>query len=654
MQFFSNLSLTLKNAVSFGFILLMMLAIVVISLLGFLNIESGIDDYSEYAEDYAIVSQLQENLLMMRMNVKDFLITNSDRDRQEFRDYSDKFDGVLRIAKSEINKPERAEKVREIERLINGYKTDFAAVEDTIKQRNDLIANAYGPSAIKIRSELSELIQTAYEDGDPAASFVGDQAIQALLLGRIYYTRYFRSTAQSDLVRGKEELKVKFVDALQKLKAEIQNPGRVAILQDVEREHGIFLRIIDQISAAIQQRNNLVLNKLDVTGPQIARLGNQIIESVDVDRNRLREVLIERVQKEKLYILMFALGALGLGVCFTFLANKFVTDPIKKIAASAKRIAQGDLTVRVEEGSKDETGQLAKALNATVQQLNEDMTQITMVSRDLNAQFKELNQLSQNTQKQMEEQQQAADSVATATMQMSTVTDEIAKSTVHATQAVEQTLEKTNAGQQVMNKNIQSVQTLDENITQTSKHIQKLEQNSDEISGIVQVISSISDQTNLLALNAAIESARAGEHGRGFAVVADEVRTLAAKTQASTEEIQKIIDNLQSGTQSAVREMQASCERASECVCQSQETQAALEEIALSIDSLKGINIQVATATEENSVVAQDVSRSIVQVKDSSDETLLATQKSTQVNEHIGMQASCLEGLVSKFTLSAV
>ena len=202
-----------------------------------------------------------------------------------------------------------------------------------------------------------------------------------------------------------------------------------------------------------------------------------------------------------------------------------------------------------------------------------------------------------------------------------------------------------------MRQTIQSIHSLSLNVNESSDRLNDLQQQVLNISSILEVIKGIADQTNLLALNAAIEAARAGEQGRGFAVVADEVRSLAGKTQGSTSEIQSIIEKLQVGTQNAVDVMNDGREQAKSCVEQAQNTGVALENITSAINVINDMNLQIASASEQQSSVAENINESVFNVKRIAEENSVASNQTRSSSSEIARLAVQLNQLVTRFTV---
>ncbi len=217
------------------------------------------------------------------------------------------------------------------------------------------------------------------------------------------------------------------------------------------------------------------------------------------------------------------------------------------------------------------------------------------------------------------EQKGEVDQVATAMTEMSATVHEVARNATEAAEAAQRADEETGKGKMVVSQAIEAIDLLANEVNDAAQVIHRLEQDSDEIGAVLDVIRGIAEQTNLLALNAAIEAARAGEQGRGFAVVADEVRTLAQRTQQSTQEIQNMIERLQSGAQDAVKAMEQGRSRAQVGVEQAAEAGVSLETIAQAVGTISDMNTQIATAAEEQSVVAEEINLNIVSISDMAD-----------------------------------
>lgn len=330
-----------------------------------------------------------------------------------------------------------------------------------------------------------------------------------------------------------------------------------------------------------------------------------------------------------------------------------VAQPVSKAAKMLTTISTGDadLTQTMPVTTGDEVGLLASSFNKFIEQLRVLITAVVKNADNVGHSAVDLSDAAKITKNNTENQQQSIDMVAAAINEMGATVQEISKNahdTAHAAQSASQ---ESIEGQEVVNKTVSGINGVYEKVQSASAVIQTLAENVGEISSVLEVIRGISEQTNLLALNAAIEAARAGEQGRGFAVVADEVRTLAQRTQESTEEINSMIQKLQGGAKDAVGAMNSGIETASDAVENADTAGKSLEKITQSINAISDLSIQVATATEEQSSVVEELNSHMLNIKDMSDNN---TQQTITINEkcaELNQNSKTLTALVGNFKI---
>ncbi|WP_442965486.1 methyl-accepting chemotaxis protein [Pseudomonas sp. StFLB209] len=274
---------------------------------------------------------------------------------------------------------------------------------------------------------------------------------------------------------------------------------------------------------------------------------------------------------------------------------------------------------------------------------------MTEVTSQLTGLVAEVSSQAQRSEQAMERQRYETDQVATAINQMSAAAHEVASSAQNASNAAQQTDEQGRTAKRVVDGSIVQIHSLVEDIRKSGVSLDSLQQDVGSIVSVLGVIRSIAEQTNLLALNAAIEAARAGEAGRGFAVVADEVRALASRTQQSTQEIQGMIDRLQSGTQEAVSAMRRSSEAGEGTSVQANEAGRSLVTIGELIATINAMNAQIASAAEEQTAVAEEINRSVHQIAVAVDSVAEETRQSAITSRSLSDLGQRLGGLAAQF-----
>jgi methyl-accepting chemotaxis protein len=344
---------------------------------------------------------------------------------------------------------------------------------------------------------------------------------------------------------------------------------------------------------------------------------------------------------------------IGLMILAALWVSRIIARSINRVVVSLDEMSQGtaDLTVRLDETSKDEVGQLVIAFNRFIEKLQGIMASVKGVTDSLGGMSHEMQTISDSVDMSVSQQQDETAQVATAITEMASTVSEVAKHADDASVEANAANNYTSTGKQVVEDTVVSMESLSSEVMRVSDVIHKLAEESDKIGGVLDVIRGISEQTNLLALNAAIEAARAGEQGRGFAVVADEVRTLASRTQESTLEIQSMIENLQKGSSDAVEAMNQGRERTGESVEQAGRAKEALISIAESIARINDMNTQIASATEEQSAVAQDIDAKTASISHLAETTREGTKQAATTSIRLGELAVSLQELVGKYRI---
>ncbi|CAH1544202.1 Chemotaxis protein [Vibrio rotiferianus] len=339
-------------------------------------------------------------------------------------------------------------------------------------------------------------------------------------------------------------------------------------------------------------------------------------------------------------------------VVLSLLLGKLM-QPLSVLKNALNDISQGDgdLTVRLPIKGNDEVAQISSAFNLFVEKVHGIISQVVNTGVELNGSAIALREQSQQALSRGQEQNEQTMLVVTSMNEMIATVNEIASNAAGAAGAASTATDETQAGYQTLQRTTTAISNLETEMNSTSSIIVSLADNTQSIGTILEVIRGISEQTNLLALNAAIEAARAGDAGRGFAVVADEVRNLATKTAQSTDEIDSMISRLQTEAQNAVNSMSNSKALIEEGTTETELARQALEAISKQVMTILDINTQVATATEQQSTVANEINMNMDTVSNLVKHGLNASQQLEQSSQQLAELSQTLDRYVGAFKI---
>ncbi|RRU76883.1 methyl-accepting chemotaxis protein [Stutzerimonas xanthomarina] len=328
-----------------------------------------------------------------------------------------------------------------------------------------------------------------------------------------------------------------------------------------------------------------------------------------------------------------------------------VLRPMRRLLDRLKQIADGDgdLRARLEVHSADELGQLGNAFNRFLDKLQPLIAEVGRVTAEVESAARGMAAIAETNDQLISSEHAAVDQVTTAATEMSAAVHEVALNAQNASDAARAAETQSRQGASVVSSTIQSIRQLAGEVEGASQTIGALAEETASIGAVLEVIRGIAEQTNLLALNAAIEAARAGEQGRGFAVVADEVRALAARTQASTKDIQARIERLQSGVDKAVQAMQIGSDKARDSVERASGVDQVLAETSVSVQRINDMAAQIATACEEQSSVTEEIARNITDIRDLSNEAATYSSQSMLASQQLSGLSKTLAELVGRF-----
>ncbi|WP_300426418.1 methyl-accepting chemotaxis protein [uncultured Thalassolituus sp.] len=332
---------------------------------------------------------------------------------------------------------------------------------------------------------------------------------------------------------------------------------------------------------------------------------------------------------------VIALGTLAILMFVSWSITNSISYALGSLLKSMRDIASGDgdLTLRIQRRTEDEIGQVVDSFNSFVEKLHGSIGELVRSSTPLGRISDELSGLTRESRDMSARQTQAAERVSDVVQDMVTSVRSVSENAASAAKAAGEADSAAKQGRLIVNDTVESINLLASEVERASDVIRQLEQDTENVGSILDVIRGIAEQTNLLALNAAIEAARAGEQGRGFAVVADEVRTLASRTQDSTQEIQKVIEQLQSAAGQAVSAMSSSKDRAQSSVDHAARTGESLREITQKVESITAMNSQIAQATDQQETSANTIRTDVGSMREHSEGALESVR---QVDEAAG------------------
>ncbi len=647
-----RMKIKMQLAIAFGLLLVLL---IIVSLVGFSGLKGGFHSFSEYrglARDANLAGRLQANMLLTRMNVVKYLDKNEAAVLAIYNERMQKMKGFLKTAQTEIQKPERAQHIKQITTSIHEYVSIFDTVVAKIKQRHELVEGKLNPSGLEMRKKMTAIIDSAYRSSDADATYYASKAQEGLLLGRLYVAKFLVNNSDEDYKRALTELETNLYGAAQKLDQNLENPQRRKLLSEFRDIYKQYVGTLKEVYKTVSERNELI-GDLNRIGPSVADLVEKVKLSVQADQDSLGPVAQTESENSVSAIQVISVVSILLGIALAFLVTYLIRRPIGgeplEIADLVQAVAEGDLTVKFAD-LESSTG-IYRSVGDMTEKLSHMISQISDTTSQLSTAAEEVSVITLETTSNIKQQQGETEQIATAMNEMRAQAQDVTGNIAQTSAMASEAHAATEQGRKVVGETVGGMQQLAAQIESSAEVITQVESDSDNINTVLDVIKGIAEQTNLLALNAAIEAARAGEQGRGFAVVADEVRTLAARTQESTAEINTIIEKLQAGSRNAVEAMSQSQDKANTVVKQANIAGASLDTIADAVSKINEMSEQIATAAEEQNAVVEDMNSNVEQISNMAVNNAAGAEQTSEAGQDLARMSTELQHLVGQFKI---
>jgi methyl-accepting chemotaxis protein len=674
MNAFKNLKLSIKLATGFGTTIVLML---VISSVVYKAVHNLVDSAGWVSHTYEVIrvaEGVQASMVDMETGQRGFMVTGEDEYLEPYFNGFKQFDNLItkgqNLTSDNATQVQRWKGVAELkERWVRDVAEPEIDVRRKVTQGATALANFKEISARTVGKDLFDSIRMTLASMDK--QFVNNARGRHLVTLATLDLVNMETGQRGFLLTGKDESLEPFNEGQKTFTprvAELRSIGGFSntIKSNTNKlEKQVAAWIAQAAMPEINARREM--NKFTLTLEDAAQQlkNGQGKTLMDTTRAKLKEIIdveevliVSRVQEQQdtsdatisftIFGTLFAIAtSLGIGIVIT----RSVVLPLMKTNTTLSQIAEGDLTQRIAITSTDEVGQMASNFNAFADKLQSMITKISESTSELIMAAEGMATVTNQTSSGVQNQKIATEQVATAINEMSATVQEVATNAAYASTSASDANDESKEGNRVVNETIKAIENLANEVNVSAEVISKLKDDSVNIGAVLGVIKSIADQTNLLALNAAIEAARAGEQGRGFAVVADEVRTLAQRTQESTSEIESLIMLLQTGTEESVNVMGKSRNNAYETVEQAKAAGKSLASITNAVENILQVNINIATATEEQSAVAEEINRNVVDIQEISEQTALGAEQIANSSTKLIRLGAELQDVVRHFKI---
>ena len=625
-----NASVRLKLALGFGQVLVLSF---IIAMTGWQALNAALFRSS----NLTVLGQLAADAEAMRADRIVYRTLTDTASLGKMTRQIEKIDQHLDYLSKHMKDPTDLQRLEEAERLVAAFKAVLVELPPLIEQRE----NAQPPlqkAALQASDTLAQLSSELPDQQDQQAL----DAIEDLRQAMEQAEDRARSPAwAAESLQAYAEAVGKALDALDVAQVAVTSlPVDATLLKTDLAQYRALLTTLKQA----QLDTETVQNRFEQQLNQLLAQSDLVSQGQAFKRDR-------EAQHTRTLLISVTLAALLLGALAAWWIARQIAVPLREALAVANRIAAGDLSENPAVERRDELGQLQQSMAQMIRNLRGLISGIGDSARQIASAATQLSTVTEQTRTGVNNQKDETDQVATAMNEMLATAQEVARHTEQASIAASEADQQTHLGDKVVAQAVEQIGHLASEMALSSRAMLALQQESQQIGSVLDVIKSVSQQTNLLALNAAIEAARAGSAGEGFAVVADEVRSLALRTQESAEEIEGLILRLHTGTQQVADIMDSSRSLTDNSVSLTRDAGDALAAIARTVSVIQEMNPQIAAAAEEQSAVAEEINRSVLKVRDVSEQTATASEETAAASAQLSQLSLDLQTLVGKFRL---